>query len=210
MIVRFLFSLLSIIPALCNARQMYAVQIIPSEIIYNIFNDTKNISKESLPPFQNLIIPIALFNNNNWVMQNGGYLMKSPDITCSAYDQAVCTSLKNFYKPRRSQLIATGLYKYEINRAITFGLNSGFDAPKLNIKPSFMMGHLIKLDLDYSKTESLIIEGLIWFGGRVKHEACIDEYDREYYCPSLTAWSDFTYKRDVNSISFMLLYQKKF
>ena len=189
---------------------MYAVQSISSEIINNIFNESKNISLESLPTSQKLFIPIAAFTNQNWIMQNGDYLMKSPSNTCSAYDQAVCYDLVKFYKPRYPQLIASALYQYEKNRAATFGLNTGFDATKLIIKPSFMIGHLIKLDLDYSKTESLIIEGLIWFGGRVNHEACIDEYYREYYCPSLTAWSDFTYKKYVNSISFKLLYQKKF
>lgn len=189
---------------------MYAVQSISSEIINDIFNESKRISSELLPTSQKLFIPIAAFKNHNWIMQNGDYLMKSPSNTCSAYDRAVCYDLEKFYKPRQSQLIALGLYQYDANRSVTFGVNTGFKTPKLIIEPSFMIGHFMKLDLNSSKKESLIVEGVIWAGGRVKHYACIDEYDRQYYCPSLTAWSDFTYKQYVHSISLKILYNKKF
>jgi hypothetical protein len=32
-------------------------------------------------------------------------------------------------------------------------------------------------------------------GGEIRHRPCLDDYDRQYHCGSLTSWEDFAGKR---------------
>ena len=133
----------------CDAQQFFDPQSISRITVKNIFNEPERVIRlQSLLPVTRLFMPTSFFVSDSWVTANGNYLMMRPDTTCSAYDQTICHSMGYFYKPHNFQVIASALYQYENNNAITFGLNTGFNSPKLMVKPSIMLGHAHKFYLD--------------------------------------------------------------
>jgi hypothetical protein len=62
----------------------------------------------------------------------------------------------------------------------------------MTIDSRLTLGLIVAKQLD--SIRSISAEIFNSFGGDTNHKPCLDEYDREYYCGDLTAWSDFEKK----------------
>jgi hypothetical protein len=141
---------------------------------------------------------------------NDQLLMDRPIEVCSGYDASVCQNIGRFYKPGTSQLILTGFYRVNSNNIYSFGFNSGFSSDKLSVNPSILIGGATRFYTSKDKSSHIILEGNYWFGSKVTHRPCLDDYDREYFCGNLTAWSDFNYDHRPVSYQIKIFYEKVF
>lgn len=113
---------------------------------------------------------------------------------CSQYDSSVCMDVADFYRFRQRNLqrmtvVATFSEQIGLRASIT----TGAKATKLTISPRVVLGLVGSMRLSAGSSVSAEIFGSL--GGTLRHKPCLDEYDREYFCGSLTAWSDFPNKQ---------------
>lgn len=137
-------------------------------------------------------------------------LMATPNNACSSYDASVCQNVNAFYKPNSPELIVTGIYKINSDNILSFGLNTGYSSSKLQVSPSFLIGGAKRFYTSNKKDSHFVVEGNYWLGSNVIHRPCLDSYDREYFCGSLTAWSDFNYDHHPDSYNVKIWYEKIF
>jgi hypothetical protein len=71
---------------------------------------------------------------------------------------------------------------------LSFGFDSGSRSEKITISKTYFVGFSAYQKLDASSI--LIFTAGGWQRERIAEQPCVDEYDREYWCPNLTAWSD--------------------
>jgi hypothetical protein len=71
---------------------------------------------------------------------------------------------------------------------LSFGFDSGSRSEKINISKTYFLGFSAFKKLD-SRSILLFTTGG-WQRERISEQPCVDSYDREYWCPNLTAWAD--------------------
>ena len=71
---------------------------------------------------------------------------------------------------------------------LSLGLDSGSRSEKIAISKSYFVGLSAYQKLDASSI--LLFTSGGWQRERIVEQPCFDSYDREYWCPNLTAWSD--------------------
>jgi len=148
----------------------------------------------------------------NFIYTNGQAFMKAPSNVCSIYDSSICYEVSGFYNPSYPQVILSGMFASDADTIFSFGLNSGFSAPKVTASPAIMLGLSKRFYVGNIKERDshIILEANSWFAGSIKHSPCYDSFDRAYYCANLSAWSDFDYQPTVDSFNFFLWYEKLF
>jgi hypothetical protein len=122
---------------------------------------------------------------------SGTSIMANPVSVVSAYDSTSTRfNVSNFYafQNDRQKLIGhiNGFTKGEL---FSIGYDSGVNAQKLNVNNAFYAGYT--KTMSFSKSSLTSISFGSWFGGRVSESPCIDSYNRQYSCQTLTAWSDY-------------------
>jgi len=108
----------------------------------------------------------------------------------SSYNSSIIYDVSGFYRPSHPR-VKILLSKFWENNRFWFliGFDTGFSSPKINIQPSIYLGFNYKHPYT---NRSFFDFGLISnIGGKVNDHPCKDDFDRDYYCGSLTAWSDF-------------------
>ena len=156
----------------------------------------------------NSFIPISIYSHSGIATSKDLNAVNVPQNSCSIYDDDICHNVTQFYSTKIPQVMLSGLYFISKNDAYIIGVNTGYDAQKLVIKPSIAFGYSTLFEVE--KNKKFVIEGAKWFGGNIRHVPCKDSYDREYYCGNLMAWSDFNYQSNINSFYIRLFYQLKF
>lgn len=71
---------------------------------------------------------------------------------------------------------------------LSIGYDSGSKSQKISISKTFFLGLSTYKKIDTNSAIFFLVGG--WQKERINEQPCIDEYDREYWCPNLTAWSD--------------------
>jgi len=138
---------------------------------------------------------------------DGRALLQRPTVVASRYDASARYDLSRFYRaksPRlRFKLRYAGRARGEV---ITVGLDSGYAADKITVKPALLLGYARAFEVRKNFYLTAGISGVI--GGRVAERACFDAYDRAYYCPTLTAWRDHRPRQHRNELrgGLMLTY----
>jgi len=138
---------------------------------------------------------------------DGRALLRRPTVVASAYDASARYDLSRFYRaksPRlRLKLRYAGRMRGEV---ITVGLDSGYAADKITVKPALLLGYARAFEVRKNFYLTAGVSGVI--GGRVTEKACFDSYDRAYYCPTLTAWRDHRPRQHRNELrgGLMLTY----
>lgn len=153
---------------------------------------------------------IALMDTSTSITSNSEVLMGKPGKVCSTYDTTICQDVSDKYAPSNVPLLFQGLYKISEDTIVTLGFNTGFESPKVSVTPSASLGGAYRWHLAANHTSHVIIEGNYWFGAVLTHRPCLDSYDREYFCPTLSAWSDFSYDPYPKSYYVRLTYEKVF
>lgn len=112
---------------------------------------------------------------------------------CSDYDISVCSDVSTFYQFNQySQWRATlvGTLTPDFGTRIT--VITGVDSAKMGVEPRIILG-LIGVK-HWGSDRTLSTEIYNSFLGSTYHRPCRDDYEREYYCGNLTAWTDFQSK----------------
>jgi hypothetical protein len=185
--------------------------LVPETVKNYFFMDSLLSEQEKLVHnHQQKVQLIALVDTSPFVTSSAELILSKPRRVCSGYDNTVCQDLSAKYAQTNVPVLFYGFYKISGDAIFTFGLNTGFDSPKLSVTPSISLGGAKRWYLSSAKTSHIIFEGNYWLGGAIMHRPCLDSYDREYYCPTLTAWRDFSYASNPKSYSFKLWYQLTF
>jgi hypothetical protein len=125
----------------------------------------------------------------NFTHSTGRSFLYVPDTAYSAYDDSVSYRLTPFYTPKNTRF--RGIVNYfEPNKQwlLSLGYDSGLQADKLSVSPSTFIGLAKSFEID--KANNLSVSWGQWFGGKVTERPCLDAYDRQYWCPNLSAWID--------------------
>ena len=149
-------------------------------------------------------------DTSTFISSNAEVFMSKPGKVCSTYDTTICEDVSDKYAPSNVPLLFQGLYKISENTIVTLGFNTGFESQKVSVTPSGSLGGAYRWHLAANHTSHVIIEGSYWFGAVISHRPCLDSYDREYFCPTLSAWSDFSYDPYPKSYYVRLTYEKVF
>jgi len=120
---------------------------------------------------------------------DGRRLMRRPQRVASHYDPSARYDLSRFYRPHAPRLRFKMRYAgRRSGEVISLGLDTGYAARKITVRPALLLGYARAFRVRRNFYLTAGLSGTI--GGRVSEKACYDSYDRAYYCPTLTAWSD--------------------
>jgi hypothetical protein len=115
-------------------------------------------------------------------------------LVCSGYNNAVCSDMSEFYRMDRRLLRRVGLVtELSPSWGVRTQFTEGAAAPKLVIRPRLLLGLIGSRSLPEGRSVTAEVFGT--FGGEIRHRPCLDDYDRQYFCGSLTSWQDFAGKR---------------
>lgn len=128
-------------------------------------------------------------------------------VVCSGYDSSVCANVGNLYRFNHQTLQRFTLVgAFANNWGLRLSLTTGAQATKVLIDPRLQIGVIRSIPLASGRALSAEVYGSI--GGDMKNKPCLDSYDREYFCGSLTAWSDYPNKQiSFPEYGFKVLYR---
>lgn len=130
-------------------------------------------------------------SNRNLDLADGNRFMSLPRVVRSGYDQSAIYDVSHFYRAKRPRLNAVFHYGgRQVGEIISAGLDTGFRAEKIELQPALFFGYTRAIQLK-QKSSYFAFSAGGWVGGKVTEKACRDSYQREYYCPTLTAWVDY-------------------
>ena len=129
---------------------------------------------------------VNLFSSNSGV----AVLNAQPKVTSEYDETSNAYAMTHFYTAsKQRQHLISNLVIPNTTAFISIGYDSGSKAKKISISKTFFVGLSAYKKLD-SKAAIFFIAGG-WQKERITEQPCIDDYDREYWCPNLTAWSDY-------------------
>lgn len=135
-------------------------------------------------------------------------LMQRPDRVAS-YNSEQLYDVSRFYKPDSIRINLVMHYAgRKAGEIISVGVDSGYRAKKITIKPALFIGYARSIQVGRGKHFTFSAGG--WLGGKVTHKACRDSFERAYYCRNLTAWSDFHPQRHQLQYYYQLVYAHAF
>jgi len=122
---------------------------------------------------------------------SGMSIMANPSSAVSAYDlTSTRYGMSNFYALQNDhQRLVGHINGFSKGELFSIGYDSGINAQKLNVNNSVYAGYT--KTMSFTKSSLTAISFGSWFGGRTSERPCIDSYDRQYACQSLTAWGDY-------------------
>ena len=136
---------------------------------------------------------------------DGGGIMSRPNVVRSRYDQSVQHDLSKFYKSDKPRINLLMRYAgRQAGEVISFGFDSGYSAKKIEVKPALFLGYTRAFQV--ARQTHIVIGVSGWLGGKVSEKACLDSFNRAYYCPTLTAWSDYTPIENRNDIHSSMVF----
>jgi len=147
--------------------------------------------------------------HGSFTQSSGRSFFSVPDVAYSVYDASISHRLVKFYTPRTARL--RWILNYMEPRTqwlLSVGHDSGMQADKLTISKSSFFG--LAKTFDISPTQILNVSWGQWFGEKVSERPCLDEYDRQYWCPNLSAWIDRPMLDTQPSKYYELKYQWQF
>jgi len=125
----------------------------------------------------------------SFTLSSGRGLLAINGMATSAYDQAIAHNISDFYNAANTrQRWVLNYLAPETRWLFSFGYDSGSQADKLSIESSVFLG--LAKNYELSRNHNLLFSWGQWFGGKVTERPCLDAYDREYWCPNLSAWID--------------------
>jgi len=131
-------------------------------------------------------------NNGNVSGPDGRPVFAAPSLVASGYDRSVVYDLSGFYQGLRQPRInfvlnyATATH----GEVISFGFDPGARSEKVTVKSALFLGYTRAFMPQKNLTLSFSTGA--WILGGLSESPCVDSYEREYHCGSLTAWSDYS------------------
>ena len=155
------------------------------------FNTMKKVAwtSESLP--FGFVSEIDVRREINTFSSNSGFVVLNTQAQVTSEYDATSNSyaMTPFYTGAklRRHLISNFVIP-NTNAMLSFGYDSGSRSEKISITKTFFLGISAFKKLD-SNSALFFLAGA-WQRERISEQPCFDSYDREYWCPNLTAWSD--------------------
>ena len=138
---------------------------------------------------------------------DGAKIMDMPR-TAHSYDQRP-RAVDKFYDPKAPRLNVVARWAgRRPGEIFSFGLDSGFAADKIRVKPGLFLGYARVFTLAKNTKLAWGVSG--WFGGAVSEKACTDDFGRRYYCRTLTAWRDHRPIETRNDIHHSIVIRREF
>lgn len=140
--------------------------------------------------FQPFITQFDLKKEQGIFSSNSGLVaFSAPTKVSSAYDPSATYDLADFYNSRKQRLrIVANQFIPDTNLLISAGYDSGSTASKISISKTWFLG--LSGYQEINKQLFLYFASGAWQKQQVTEQPCVDQYDREYWCPKLIAWSD--------------------
>ena len=122
-------------------------------------------------------------NSGSMVLNSMANVTSEYDETAKAYEMTPFYTAANSRKHFISNFVIP-------NTPFLFsvGFDSGSRSEKISISKTYFVGLSAYQKLDASSVLLFTAGG--WQRERIAEQPCFDSYDREYWCPNLTAWSD--------------------
>jgi len=127
---------------------------------------------------------------NTFSSNSGLVVLNVQEKVISAYDATannyVLTPFYTGFKQR--QHLISNFAIPSTKSMLSIGYDSGSKSQKISISKTFFLGFSTYKKIDTNSAIFFLAGG--WQKERINEQPCVDEYDREYWCPNLTAWSD--------------------
>lgn len=120
-------------------------------------------------------------------LTGGGVYTPSLPTEAASYDGKV-RDISRFYQPESTPFTLSGAVLIE-NTMVHVNYDSGYTTQKRVVADSAVV-HVTQM-FDISDKLELSITAGTRIGGEVSDTACTDSFGRQYYCATLTAWSDY-------------------
>lgn len=125
----------------------------------------------------------------NFSSNSGLIAFSTPKTASSAYDKTISYDLTNFYTSENHRArFVVNQFLPGTDLLISAGYDSGSSTQKIAISKTWFMGLA-----GYKKFNDhfyFYFSSGSWQQQHVTESPCLDEYGREYWCPTLIAWSD--------------------
>ena len=135
----------------------------------------------------------------------GTYDLPMPEVATS-YDGKE-RSVARFYEKENTPFYVAGGVLFDTDTLVHVSLDSGYDSPKYDIQRSAT----VHVTQGFDITDKISLDVTIGhkFGGSIRETSCKDSFGREYYCGTLTSWSDYApqEKQDYNMGKLELKYK---
>ena len=175
-----------------------------------ILNELKRSTKSDVKIDMPFVSQLVVRNERGSFLKNTGEVLLSvPERAFSGYDSAIAHNIGDFYQAdsKRVKIIVNN-YLGSTGILTSVGFDSGSRAEKIKVLNSKYLG--FARSFSFGSRSTLYVSTGRWFGGEVSESPCIDSYDREYWCPNLTAWTDRPVIKSHKEGHFDIVWQLSF
>jgi hypothetical protein len=155
-------------------------------------NAMRNQAWTSGPLPFGFVSEIEIRREVNLFSSNSGFaILNTQSKVTSEYDETSnAYAMTHFYTAaKQRQHLISNFVIPNTKALISIGYDSGSRAEKILISKTFFIGLSAYKRLDPKSAIFFMAGG--WQKEKITEKPCVDEYDREYWCPNLTAWSDY-------------------
>ena len=127
---------------------------------------------------------------NTFSSNSGLVVLNAKEKVTSEYDETSNSyEMTPFYTGfKQRQHLISNFAVPSTKAMLSIGYDSGSRSQKISISKTFFLGLSTYKKIDTNSVIFFLAGG--WQKERINEQPCVDEYDREYWCPNLTAWSD--------------------
>lgn len=175
-----------------------------------ILNELKRSAKSDVKFDMPFISQFGVRNERGIFLKNTGeVLFSTPERAFSGYDSAIAHNIGDFYQADNKRVsIIINNYLGNTGILTSIGFDGGSRAEKFNVSNSKYLG--FARSFSFGSRSTLYVSTGRWFGGEASESPCIDSYDREYWCPNLTAWIDRPVIKSQKEGHFDIVWQLSF
>lgn len=160
------------------------------------------------------ISTMRIINDSGTIaLADGRELMRRPQWGTYVDQKGIQThDLSQFYKPKMPRFNAVWNYAGRtVGEVISVGIDSGYQAEKITVKPALFMGYARSMQVGRGKYFAFATGG--WLGGKVTYKACHskDIPEHNFYCgANIIHWSEFRPPKHQLQHYYQFLYKHEF
>lgn len=175
-----------------------------------ILNELKRSTKSDIKIDMPFVSQLVVRNERGIFLKNTGeVLFSAPERAFSGYDSAIAHDVGKFYQAENNRVnIIINKYLGSTGVLASIGFDGGSTTEKFKVSNSKYLG--LARSISFGSRSTLYVSTGRWFGGKVSESPCIDSYDREYWCPNLTAWTDRPVIKSRKEEHFDIVWQLSF
>jgi hypothetical protein len=175
-------------------------------ILNELKRSTKTVEKIEMP----FVSQLGVSDERGIFLKNTGeVLFSAPERAVSGYDSAIAHDIGELYQANNKRVnIIINKYLGSTGVLASIGFDGGSTTEKFKVSNSKYLG--FARSFSFGSRSTIYVSTGRWFGGEVSESPCIDSYDREYWCPNLTAWIDRPVIKSRKEGHFDIVWQLSF